>query len=216
MNIAGLSKDTFSLRDYIAILFPGILVIISVIIIYPTLLDKLNENGILATIIILVIGYLFGFASNIIGEKLILPPIDKKVGDPFLGAIYPDKSLQYRIFDQEFRNILITNLEKKWGPKILKGNQRNLLFLCRREIQKYNHSGLAYLLRLVTLYNTARAYIFPCILIMLSLIIIRQYTISVFVLFIILSLYLGHYHYRLEFVREVFRIWYILNKDSDL
>jgi hypothetical protein len=206
-----IGNSSFSLRDYISYVFPGIFFIFSFLILRPDYWVLIKGDTLLTTVIFLVGGYFFGYASNIIGMKTIGKIFIKVMGEPFSTTLSQPKR---NGFNEKFSVIVHEKLVQYWGQEVVDAGEANLLWLCWRDIQAQEHAGLDYLLRVVSLWGLCTSTLLPSLLFAVFSIWKGYYLLASLSLIILYSFGISRVRLRREFSRHVYRIWYAKKRDS--
>lgn len=209
MRLSQIAGSQFTLRDYISYFFPGVVLLAAIAIVRPAIWVDVKNDTLAISLILFVGGYVLGFFSHVV-STLILMPFNRVLGDPHAdGILGSSKPLVRSALDENFKSILRKELELAWGKEIASGKESNLLFLCWRDIQRHDHRGLEYLFRSVSMYNMALNLIFAFFALSLALIHTHHFCYAALSLLLAASMYRGRFVYRREFVRNVYRIWYV-------
>jgi hypothetical protein len=204
-----LSNNAFSLRDYLAYLFPGILLLSAYFLIYNQHWEVLQKDKIIASIVFLIGGYFLGYVSNVFSTRTIAKVIDKFYGKPFGTTLSNPKQNK---FNQEFSKLVSNKLKDYWGEELLSAGESNLFYLCWRDIQRSDHKGIEYQFRLVSLWNFCTSTLFPSLTLSVILICKYEYTLSLVAISVFILMAISRVSLRREFSRNVYRIWYVINK----
>lgn len=208
-----IKNNSFSLRDYIAYLFPGTLLIAAYVINNNEIMALMKNEKLVTSVIILVGGYFLGYASNILALRTITKIIDDIYDDPFKTILSNPKE---NSFNEKFANILNEELKKYWGEEIIECGESNLFFLCWREVQTLSHAGIQYQLRLVSLWNFCTSTLIPSFILGLVLIAQDEIFLSLTSFIIMYLMISSRVALRQEFARNVYRIWYVSLKNKSI
>jgi hypothetical protein len=214
MGTPRLGVGAFSLRDYVAYLFPGVVVLGSVVVIEPRFWDIISKDAVAASLIILVGGYVAGFASRRVGTLIITPLLNRIQGNPYRQLLRPNNRRIKKSLDDRFRALVLNRLEAVWGKELVGGREDNLLFLCWRELEFEENANTAYLSRLIDLYNLSLNLLVPTLLIGLSLLIKREFVYALFALVTFLCMCKARFDMMVAFARNVYRTWYVAHRDA--
>ena len=214
MTVPKLTNGTFSLRDYVAYLFPGVCLLACLALARPELWKLIASDPIAASVVLLVGGYIAGLTSHRASHITFCRLLDKIQGIPNEGMLRPETDSQRKLMDNEFRKILLARLEEVWGEEILAGREDNILFLCWRELQLQDNASTAYLERLVDLYNMATSLLFPTSLMSVVLLVRGEYLESSFVFLVFFSMSVVRFKYRAAFARNVYRSWFVSHRSG--
>jgi hypothetical protein len=207
MNI---SNNSFTLRDYLAFVFPGILLIGAYLLIYNEHWELIKQDKLLAGVVLLVGSYFLGYMSSVLSSRTLTKLIYWLVGDSFRTLLSePEKNK----FDTDFSDVLKEKLETYWGKKLSNSSESNLLYLCWRDIQTTDHKGMEYQFRLVSLWNFCESVLIPSLI--LSIIFAAQYNfmLSIISLSMFILMAISMIGKRKEFGKNVYKIWYVINKN---
>jgi len=136
-----LTNSSFSLRDYLAYLFPGVLLLGGYFLTHHEHWELLKQDKLLSSIVLLIGGYFSGYISNVFSTRTIAKILDCFFGNSFTTTLSkPDKNN----FDQTFALMVKTELQNYWGKELVDAEESNLLLLCWRDIQRSTHQGIEY------------------------------------------------------------------------
>lgn len=206
-----LNNNSFSLRDYLAYLFPGILLFWAYFLLEPEAWILLKKDSVLSTLVFLVGGYFLGYMSNVLSTRTIIKILDDIFGDPTNTTISNPNG---NGFNSNFAKILSEKLKNYWGQEIFEAGESNLFFLCWRDLQKSDHKGIDYQFRLVSLWNFCTSTLVPSAILAFVFLIQSKYFLAVFFVVVFVLAAISRISMRREFSRNVYRIWYVINKDA--
>ena len=210
MSLVRLDAGAFSLRDYLAYLFPGLAFGPSIAITMPWLWQDLTSNAVNASLGILVGGYILGFVSHRVSRNVLGPPLNRIFGNPFSSMLSPTKGLVRKKMDASFRRQVQKQLKQSWGEELFGGSEVNMLFLCWRQLQFQQNSNVEYLGRLLDLYNLSRSLIPPILIFSVALVLIGNYVPSVLALATAVLIARARFDFKAAFALNVYRTWYIV------
>lgn len=209
-----IEKIDFSFRDYVAFMFPGMLIIGAICIQIPNSFDWLEQHKFIATAIFLVGGYIAGRLSNSISYGTILKLSFKVFGSP--TKILSEKGSHFLTkIDEAFKEELVTVLRRHWGANLVEnGNEANLLFLCNRKIEENDHRTLDTQGRRVSIHEFHAALMPAMFVFSISLMLDEKIFTGLLVLPLIYFSLKSFYGFRRQFVVNIYRLFYIQNRDG--
>lgn len=208
MNI---NNNSFTLRDYLAFVFPGTLLIGAYLLVYSEHWDLIKQEKLLAGIVLLIGSYFLGYMSSVLSNRTVSKLIYWIIGDSFKTILSnPDKNE----FDSKFSKILKEKLKNYWGEEIFYTSESNLLYLCWRDIQTTDHKGMAYQFRLVSLWNFCESVLVPSLILFVIFTINSEYILSLVSISMFILMATSMVEKRAEFGRNVYRIWYVINRKT--
>ncbi|WP_155325256.1 hypothetical protein [Desulfosarcina ovata] len=183
-----------------------------IFIVSPDYWVYISANPLIGGIVFVIGGYLLGYASNVLHNKLLVKQLNKFFGNPFSSSLSdPEKNK----FNVQFSEIVKQNLIEYWGSDIFNIGEQELVYLCWRDIQKTNHNGIEYLHRIVSLWNFCSSSVFPCIFTGLILLFKGCFVASIVCFVLCISFIISRVNMRRQFVKNIYRIWYVINKSND-
>ena len=139
--------SSFSLRDYVAYLFPGVAGLLLLLLIRPDLAAWAEKHALAAGVIIIVGGYLVGFIAHgffwhgvarfLPNSTMVFAPRNKRQKSPFSIG-----------FNELLDNVLASRLRN-----VAELEQDEIFYLAWRLAQRMDHPTLDHIARLVTFSN---------------------------------------------------------------
>ena len=206
--MVSISNSTFNIRDYLAYVFPGLCIFLLIFFWSPETWESIKQEKIVASVLFLVVSYIFGFSSRTISYFLFVKPYNKIFQNPYKNIFNGEKP----VLNKNFCSVFKTKIAEVFGEEIGQSTETNIIYLCFRDIQNTDHKGQNYLSRELTLSNLSASLLLPSFLFFISAIIKLNIPIILFSLVIFISMSRARYTYRRGFAKNVCRIWYTINK----
>ena len=203
-----LNNSSFSLRDYVSFVFPGSMLLLIYFYYDIESWEFLREQPVLLGFTFLIVGYFLGYASNSVGSKFYSKLYYKFVESPFKGLLVNCSNFG---FDKVFAESVRSRISKYFGTESNSWEQETLLYICWRDIQCYEHQGLDYMFRLVSLTNLCASMVFPLSLFSIVAVVEKYYMFACIGVICLVVFHLSRCGLRDEFARGVYRIWYVLD-----
>ncbi|MFC1530529.1 hypothetical protein ACFL6R_07455, partial [Gemmatimonadota bacterium] len=208
MGIGSIGTDSFSLRDYVTYLFPGVLLLAALGMMRSDIWNALTSNIAATAITVLAGGYFLGYVAWV-GGLMLVWPFKQFFGDPLShGVLRPTHPRLKPVFDEGFAQSLDRRLREVWTDAIVDGKETALLYLCWRDVQLRSHQGLNYMFRLITQHNMALSTLFPIVMFGIALIYAGDVWFGLLLVLPFCAMVRARFIYRREFAKNVYRIWY--------
>ena len=153
------TNSAFSLRDYTGYLFPGIILMLNIPILWPDTLKWITDNELISILLVLTGGYFAGLAAHFFFWNILKPIIYQFTGDPSEELVFADSGPFSKILSTKFRNETRTLIMKDFSLNCL-SELRNieLFYLCSRYVSSIQHPTVAQIERLITQTNASAGF----------------------------------------------------------
>lgn len=200
---------SFSLRDYIAYMFPGLVVITAACVWDPAIVRWFEEHKLVGSVTVLGGSYILGTLCQMVSYGLILNILRKPLGNPS-RALSPKRHLFFKGFCPAFSQQVRVLLERHWGTQLSSEiPEERLLLLCWRAVQTQPHASFEYMKRCVSLSNYYATMLSADVILLIALLVRRHWLAAVAAMVSFFLFARGYYNYRAQFVRNVYRLFYI-------
>ena len=154
-------------------------------------------------------GYFLGYFSNVIASRTLVKIVMMIAGDPYATTLAnPEKNK----FNKKFANVVADEARECWGSEIVDAGETNLVLLLWRDIQRTDHKGIDYQNRLISLWNFCTSTMLPSLLLFIVFAWRHEALLSAVSAIVFLAATNSRVKLQREFVRNVYRIWYVLRK----
>ena len=212
MEFSKYTSSAFSLRDYVAFLFPGLSLLGAFFIYWPGYWGVIKNDNIALILVLIVGGFILGYVCNVISITIFVPIFNRVIDDPFSNdSLIKRKGRFSKPLDNIFSNIVLGRLINYYGDQIINESKTKILFLCWRDIQKYNHQGFEYLFRTVTLWNFSGSMLLPSLCFVWIFYAKSEYFLSAISVLTFVFMAVSRHRLRREFARNVYRIWFVIH-----
>jgi hypothetical protein len=209
-----ISESTFSFRDYIAYMFPGLVVIGVICVLEPSLLAWAEKHKLTGAAVVLAGSHIIGTLSLIISYRIFTMLLYRLFGDP-RNVLFGRNYCNVWKLSTHTKKTVIALLEEYWGHDLTtNAHHTELLNLCLRQVQNRQHPALDYIARSVSLYNYCCAMCLPGIILLVTLATgghIAGAAISAGCVAFFAS---GHYHYSAQVSVIVFMLFYTIYRHN--
>lgn len=213
-----LPTHSFTLRDYIAFLIPGSVVIFGIFIIHPNLYQYITGNIWVSSAIFLIVSYIIGDICLTISLTIIIPLINMIFGNP--SQILSNNKKWFwnriKIIDEDFKSELINTLKKHWGDWILNARPGDVLLLCRRFIQVNSLGSDDYINRLLSLYSMSAALITAILSLLIIVLLEKMWIYASITITVLVITLMSHYLNKAFYIRTIYHSYYAYMKKPSL
>ena len=206
-----LPKDTFSFRDYIAFMFPGLVVVAAACLTQPQATEWLERHNLIAATVLFAGSYILGSICQTVSYGLLLHLMHRLICNP--NHILSEDCGKYLYnADAAFSKKVKVLLREYWGVDSAEGlTETTVLYLCWRVVQEKGHPSFEYMKRCVSLSNYYATMLSADLILAVCLAVTRHFGWMVLSIVLLPLLTRSYYNYRGQFVMNVYRLFYTRN-----